>query len=96
MNNPLNPAEEGLDLIPARMLNEVVYCPRLYYLEHVLGEWDDNADTVHGKRVHRRVDARADALPESAALPPEGRLHARSVTVSSVKEGLIAKTDRGK
>src|SRR5438105_1975851 len=84
---------EAPELIPARMLNEVVYCPRLFYLEYVLGEWDDNADTVHGKRVHKRVDARSDALPESGALPPEGKLHARSVTVSSAQEGLIAKTD---
>ena len=42
------------DLIPARMLNE--HCPRLYYLEHVAEEWEDSADTVEGRRVHRRVD----------------------------------------
>lgn len=84
---------EPPDLIPARMLNEVVYCPRLYYLEHVLGEWDDSADTVHGRRVHRRVDAREDALPLSEELSPEDRLHARSVTVSAPEEGIIAKTD---
>ncbi len=81
------------DLIPARMLNEVVYCPRLFFLEHVQGEWDDSADTIHGKRVHKRVDARATALPESDALPAEGKLHARSVTVSAPSEGIIAKTD---
>lgn len=85
--------EDPPDLIPARMLNEVVYCPRLFFLEHVQGEWDDNADTIHGKRVHRRVDARADALPEAAALPPEGKLHARSVTASSQAEGIIATVD---
>lgn len=33
------------DLVPARMLNEFVYCPRLFYLEWVDGDWDENADT---------------------------------------------------
>jgi CRISPR-associated protein Cas1 len=56
---------EGSDLalIPARMLNEVVYCPRLFYLEHGRGEWEESADTLAGKRVHRRVDAKASAMP---------------------------------
>lgn len=61
------------DLIPARMLNEVVYCPRLFYLERVAGEWEESADTVSGKRVHRRVDAKASPLPEPAALPDDLR-----------------------
>lgn len=30
------------ELIPARMLNEFAYCPRLCYLEWVQQEWDDN------------------------------------------------------
>jgi CRISPR-associated protein Cas1 len=73
------------------MLNEVVYCPRLFYLEHVAGEWEESADTVSGKRVHRRVDAKASPLPEPTALPED--LTARSVTVSSHAEGIIAKVD---
>jgi len=73
------------------MLNEVVYCPRLYYLEHVAGEWEESADTLAGKRVHRRVDAKASAMPPPEALP-EG-LKARSVTVSSETEGIVAKVD---
>lgn len=43
-------------LIPVRMLNEHVYCPRLAYLEWVQGEWADSADTVEGRYKHRRVD----------------------------------------
>jgi len=78
-------------LIPARMLNEVVYCPRLFYLEHVAGEWDESADTLAGKRVHRRVDAKASPMPPPEELP-EG-LKARSVTVSSQAESIIAKVD---
>src|SRR5262249_38383716 len=78
------------ELIPARMLNELIYCPRLFYLEHVAGEWDDSADTLQGKRVHGRVDARTDALPPSELLP-EAPYRARSVTVSSAPFGIIAK-----
>jgi len=78
-------------LIPARMLNEVVYCPRLFHLEHVGREWDDSADTIAGRRVHRRVDARPEELPSAADIPEDWK--ARSVTVSSQAEGIIAKID---
>ncbi|MBI4524493.1 MAG: hypothetical protein HY695_11865 [Deltaproteobacteria bacterium] len=45
--------------LPARMLNEFAYCPRLAYLEWVQGEWADSADTVEGQFHHRRVDREA-------------------------------------
>lgn len=83
---------ERPDLIPARMLNELVYCPRLYYLEHVAEEWGDSADTVEGRRVHRRVDRMSGPLPDAGELPAE-RLHARSVTVASEATGVVAKID---
>lgn len=79
------------ELIPARMLNEVVYCPRLYYLEHVAGEWEESADTISGKRVHRRVDAKTSAMPDPGELPDEFK--GRSITVSSEADGIIAKVD---
>lgn len=82
---------DGSELIPARMLNEVTYCPRLYYLEHVAGEWEDSADTISGRRVHRRVDAKPQELPEPARLPDD--LQARSVTAASEAEGIVAKID---
>ena len=86
------PASQPDDsLLPARMLNEVVYCPRLFYLEHVAGEWEESADTLAGKRVHRRVDARSSPLPDAGSLP-EG-LKARSVSVASEAEGIVAKVD---
>ena len=44
------------DLIPARMLNEFAYCPRLAYLEWVQGEFSDNLDTCQGTFGHRNVD----------------------------------------
>lgn len=51
--------------VPARILNEYVYCPRLAFLEWVQGEFTDNADTVEGRYVHRRVDGGGGALPEA-------------------------------
>ena len=80
--------------IPARMLNEHVYCPRLAYLEWVQGEWDDNADTVDGRFVHRRVDAPSHAAVPEAADLQEGMLRsARSLMLSSERLGAVAKVD---
>ena len=44
------------ELIPARMLNEFAYCPRLAYLEWVQAEFSDNLETRQGRFCHRRVD----------------------------------------
>ncbi|TWU17947.1 CRISPR-associated endonuclease Cas4g/Cas1g [Allorhodopirellula heiligendammensis] len=44
------------DLLPARMINELVYCPRLFYLMHVEGQFAESIDTIDGGIVHRRVD----------------------------------------
>ncbi len=87
---PLKPEEPYL---PARMVNEFQYCPRLAYLEWVQGEWADSADTVEGRGVHRRVDRGAGALPEPDQIGEEERIHARSVTLSSERLGLIARLD---
>jgi len=72
------------DLIPARMLNEYAYCPRLAYLEWSQGEWEESSDTVDGSRVHRRVNQ---------AEGPRAVLHQRSVELSSARLGLIAVID---
>lgn len=78
------------DLLPARMVNEFVYCPRLFYLEWVEGRFADSDDTRVGQQVHRRVDTEAGAAP----LPEEGELNAaRSVMLSSQELGVIAKID---
>jgi CRISPR-associated protein Cas1 len=53
-------------IIPARMLNEFVYCPRLFYYEFVEGVFLDNADTLRGASVHRRVDTGSGELPPAA------------------------------
>lgn len=79
--------------LPARMINEYAYCPRLAYLEWVQGEWADSGDTVEGRYQHRRVDARTDSLPAADDVEEGERIHARSVTVASNRLGLIAKMD---
>ena len=78
-------------LIPVRMLNEHVYCPRLAYMMWVQGEFRHNEYTVDGEIKHRRVDKGSGMLPET---PEEDvRIHARSLTLSSERLGLIAKMD---
>lgn len=57
------PLPPGTPLVPARMVNEYVYCPRLAYLEWVQGEWAESADTVEGRIGHRRVDKPSGQLP---------------------------------
>jgi CRISPR-associated protein Cas1 len=78
------------DLVPARMLNEFIYCPRLFHLEWVQGEFIDNDDTVSGRSVHRKVDAPAGRLPE-----PGERAGpvTRSVMLDAPRLGVIARID---
>ena len=93
------------DLIPARMLNEFAYCPRLAYLEWVQGEFADNLETLEGRFGHRRVDkpSAADVPRPNAAEDGDGQseeesqkpevIHSRSLVLSAPEEGLVAKMD---
>lgn len=74
------------DLVPARMLNEFVYCNRLAYLEWAQQEWRDNYFTEDGHLQHRRVD-RGGGQMEA----PD--FEARSVLMSAPGVGLLAKFD---
>ena len=100
------PEFENEDYLPARMLNEFAYCPRLFYLEHVDGLFAHNADTIEGAARHTRVDAKTTPLPASKRKPiadetvandPETEereiIHARSVTLSSEQHRILAKLD---
>jgi CRISPR-associated protein Cas1 len=53
------------DYLPARMVNEYAYCPRLFFYEWVEGLFAESVDTVEGAIQHRRVDAKATALPSA-------------------------------
>src|SRR5580700_12298228 len=56
-------------LVPARMINEALYCERLLYLEWVQGEFTDNAFTVEGRVAHKRADQPGGKLPPPPADP---------------------------
>lgn len=98
-----------ISLVPARMVNEVLYCERLLFLEWVQGEWADNEFTLDGTWVHRRVDRPRALAPRPgprakkltpAASPEQGEAEtserpyqARSVALSSARLGVTAKID---
>ena len=87
--------------LPARMINEFVYCPRLFYYEQVEGVFLDNADTIRGSQGHKRVDQGSGALPgadapkdsSSEASAKEDKIHARSVQLASDRLGVVCKMD---
>lgn len=80
--------------IPARMMNEFVYCRRLFYYEFVEGVFVASADTLRGAAIHQRVDSGTGAMlpasskakaesgagPDSQATPAPG---AESETIHS-------------
>jgi CRISPR-associated protein Cas4 len=81
-----------LDYLPARMVNEFVYCPRLFYYEWVEGVFKESPDTLEGAAQHKRVDRESRGLPDAAELG-EKRIHTRSITLSSEQHLVIAKMD---
>lgn len=97
MENESQGPSSGSDipLLPARMVNEFAYCPRLAYFEWVDGEFADNAETAEGRFHHRRVDqapvrkSRQSEEQESG----ESTIHQRSVWLSSELLGVTAKID---
>ncbi len=82
-----------MPLLPARMINEFQYCPRLAYLEWVQGEWASSADTVEGSHAHRRVDQPSKGFPAADELDGEDKLHGRSISLSSNRLGVTATLD---
>lgn len=85
------PKPDTLDLIPVRMLTQYAYCKRLAYMEWVQGEFEYNAYVVDGKYKHRNVDKPSGAKQMSQ--DTDEKIHARSVTISDAKLGLISKMD---
>ena len=81
------------DYLPARMLNEFVYCPRLFYYEWVEGIFVDSRETVEGSQRHQKLERKEDALPDAEQAAAGETIHSRSVTLSSDTHLLIAKLD---
>lgn len=104
---PLRVPAEPPALVPARMINEILYCERLFYLEWAQGEFEDNHFTVDGRTVHRRADSPGGSLPPAAARGTEdGAVEegedggdqerpykARTVWLGSERLGITAKID---
>jgi len=88
----IRPDVPGLpDTVPARMVNEFVYCPRLFHLEWVQSQFTTNDDVEEGLYVHRVVDKGSGDLPDKTEAW-DGR-RATSVWVTSSRLGLTAKLD---
>lgn len=78
------------DLVPARMVNAYLYCPRLFYLEWISSQFESSDDIVEGRWAHRATDKETGTAP----LPDEGEVvAARSLLLSSDSLGLIARLD---
>ncbi|MBC7818553.1 MAG: CRISPR-associated endonuclease Cas1 [Planctomycetaceae bacterium] len=76
------------------MLNEFVYCPRLFYYEWVEGVFADSVDTVAGSLRHQKLERKEDALPAAEELvETQDKIHSRSVQLASDTHRLIAKLD---
>jgi CRISPR-associated protein Cas1 len=78
------------DLIPVRALNQLSYCPRLYYLEYVESVMPTNEHVEDGIFQHRRVD---DPDLQNRPRKEGDALHTRSVQLSSERLGITAKLD---
>ena len=80
------------DYLPARMINEHVYCPRLFYFEQVEGVFVDNEHTVEGSVQHKRVDKEGKSAPKPDE-ESEEPVVVRLITLSSEEHKVIAKLD---
>lgn len=89
---PLPIVRELPDYLPARMVNEYVYCPRLFFYEWVDGVFVESVDTVEGSAQHKRVDRPGKGLPKAEELDEE-RIHTRSITLSDEDLKVTAKLD---
>jgi CRISPR-associated protein Cas1 len=79
-----------VELIPVRALNQVSYCPRLYYLEYVEALMINNEHVEDGLFDHRRI---TDPDLAGKTRKEGGRLNTRSVSLSSEKLGITATLD---
>lgn len=76
------------DSVPISALQHLVFCERQAALIHVERVWVDNARTVHGRHMHRRVDAiapRRERRGDTVIL--------RGLWLRSERLGLIGRAD---
>lgn len=77
------------------MCNELVYCPRLFHLEHVQGIFVESAATVEGSAQHRRAGRRkiSKRKTEEPEAPPWAELLPRSLEFTSAAWGVRGRLD---
>lgn len=88
-----SPPRMNAELLPARMCNEFVYCPRLFHLEHVQGIFVESAETIEGSAQHDRAAKRGvrRKAPEAPEEPPWEL--PRSLELLAPKLGVSGKLD---
>lgn len=97
---------ESEETIPIRMCNELVYCPRLFHIEHVQGIFVESAETVEGSGQHERAARRGkvrrkpgtafaadDPEPPASDVPPWDALIPRSMEWSAPSWGVHGRLD---
>jgi CRISPR-associated protein Cas1 len=91
------PVKAVPEQMQARMLNEFVYCQRLFYYEFVEGVFVESVDTLRGGAIHKRVDAGNGALPKAKKARREAlgsRLEAgESDKAKGAEQGSAEKTE---
>ena len=81
---------DSQDLIPLRALNQVTYCPRLYYLEYVESLMLINEHVEDGIFQHRRVD---DPELQNRSRKDGDTVQTRSLQLGSERLGITGKLD---
>lgn len=82
-------SRDGLpETVPARMVNEFVYCPRLFHLEWVQSRFASNDDVEQGLYIHRVVDQPGGTIPDPDDDHSELLAGRRSRSVWSTSERL--------
>ena len=84
----------ALDLIPVRALNQVTYCPRLYYLQYVDAVMPTNEHVEGGLFDHRRVDD-PDLANRTRKDGDTARSRSVAALVRSARHHRRARRDRG-
>lgn len=80
--------ETDFELLPVRMVVQYTFCPRLFYLEWVDGEFRHNKFTLDGKRVHKSSDKESTKKDSEKEV-----LETTSVYLSSHAEKLTGRID---
>lgn len=77
--------------MPVRRLHNFLYCPRLFYLQWVEDLFVEDADTISGSAVHKRIDSPSHLRQQDLDISERATL--RSVSVHSETLGLTGIVD---